>query len=100
MYFSKFILPDEIMRNITKANAQNLINTKTSDFFVFGHEKIDEFDNEMNGLTIEGCIIHKKYYIIPNKILDYILRLNLQELLPLTCISQQDVIESLPLCCH
>ena len=34
MYFSKFILPEEIMRNITKANAQNLINTKTSDFFV------------------------------------------------------------------
>ena len=41
------------MRNITKANAQNLINTKTSDFFVFGQEKIDEFDNAMNSFV--GC---------------------------------------------
>ena len=41
------------MRNITKANAQNLINTKTSDFFVFGQENIDEFDNAMNSFV--GC---------------------------------------------
>ena len=34
----KYILPEEIKRNRTKAPAQNLINTRISDFFVFGQE--------------------------------------------------------------
>ena len=51
--FSKFELPEEIMRNITKATTQNFINTKTNDFFVFGQEKIDDFDNSMNSFM--GC---------------------------------------------
>ncbi len=49
----KYILPDEITRNITKVHTQNLINTRISDFFVFGHEKIMDFDNSMNSFV--GC---------------------------------------------
>ncbi len=43
----KYILPEEIKRNKRKAPAQNLINTRISDFFVFGQEKIMDFDNSM-----------------------------------------------------
>ena len=53
MNLSKFELPEEIMKNITKAITQNFINTKTSDFFVFGQEKIDDLDNSMNSFV--GC---------------------------------------------
>ena len=53
MNFSKFTLPEEITRNTTKATIQNLINTKISDFFVFGQEKIEDFDNSMNSFV--GC---------------------------------------------
>ena len=53
MNFSKFILPEEITRNITKATTQNLINTEIRDFFVFGQENMDDFDNSMNSFI--GC---------------------------------------------
>jgi len=53
MYVLKYILPEEIMRNKTKAPIQNLINTRISDFFVFGQEKIVDFDNSMNSFV--GC---------------------------------------------
>ena len=49
----KYTLPDEIIRNKKKAPNQNLINTKISDFFVFGQEKIVDFDNSMNSFV--GC---------------------------------------------
>ena len=49
----KYILPDEITRNSTKAPNQNLINTRISDFFVFGQEKIMDFDNSMYSFV--GC---------------------------------------------
>ena len=49
----KYILPEEIIRNKRKAPAQNLIKTKISDFFVFGHEKMLEFDNSINSFV--GC---------------------------------------------
>ena len=49
----KYTLPDEIKRNRTKAPAQNLINTSINDFFVFGQEKMEDFDNSMNSLV--GC---------------------------------------------
>ena len=49
----KYILPEEIMRNRTKAPIQNLINTRIRDFFVFGQEKIIEFDNSINSFV--GC---------------------------------------------
>ncbi len=49
----KYILPDEITRNNTKATNQNLINTSVNDFFVFGQEKIILFDNSMNSFV--GC---------------------------------------------
>ena len=49
----KYILPEEITRNITKVNTQNLINTRISDFFVFGHEKMMDFDNSMYSFV--GC---------------------------------------------
>ena len=51
-----------------------VINTKFMNCDITLSPVTSEFDNEMNGLAIEGCIIHKKYYIIPNKILDYILK--------------------------
>ena len=49
----KYTLPEEITRNRTKAPTQNFINIKISDFFVFGHEKILDFDNSMNSFV--GC---------------------------------------------
>ena len=47
------MLPEEITRNKKKAITQNLINTKISDFFVFGQEKIVDFDNAINSFV--GC---------------------------------------------
>ena len=52
-YVLKYALPEEIIRNRTNAPTQNLINTKISDFFVFGQEKIIDFDNSMNSFV--GC---------------------------------------------
>ena len=49
----KYILPEEITRKRIKAPIQNLINTRISDFFVFGQEKILDFDNSMNSFV--GC---------------------------------------------
>ena len=49
----KYTLPEEITRNRTKAPNQNLINTKISDFFVFGQEKIMDFDNSTYSFV--GC---------------------------------------------
>ena len=40
-------------RNRTKAPTQNFAKMKTSDFFVFGQEKILDFDNSMNSFV--GC---------------------------------------------
>ena len=49
----KYTLPEEITRNRTKAPTQNFINIRISDFFVFGQEKILDFDNSMNSFV--GC---------------------------------------------
>ena len=49
----KYTLPEEITRNRTKAPNQNFINIRISDFFVFGQEKILDFDNSMNSFV--GC---------------------------------------------
>ena len=49
----KYILPDEITRNNKNATNQNLISTTVNDFFVFGQEKILDFDNSMNSFV--GC---------------------------------------------
>ena len=49
----KYTLPEEITRNRTKAPTQNYINIRISDFFVFGQEKILDFDNSMNSFV--GC---------------------------------------------
>ncbi|KGF95954.1 hypothetical protein EU95_1037 [Prochlorococcus marinus str. MIT 9201] len=49
----KYVLPEEITRNKTKAPNQIFINTIISDFFVFGQEKIIDFDNSMNSFV--GC---------------------------------------------
>ena len=49
----KYTLPEEIIRNRTKAPNQNFINLRISDFFVFGQEKIFDFDNSMNSFV--GC---------------------------------------------
>ena len=49
----KYTLPEEIIRNRTKAPTQIFINTRISDFFDFGQEKILDFDNSMN--SFEGC---------------------------------------------
>ena len=49
----KYTLPEEIIRNKIKADTQNLINTRISDFYDFGQEKILDFDNSMN--SFEGC---------------------------------------------
>jgi len=49
----KYTLPEEITRNITKAPTQNYIKIRISDFFVFGQEKILDFDNSMNSFV--GC---------------------------------------------
>ena len=40
-------------RNKINAPNQNLSNTKISDFFVFGQEKILDFDNSINSFV--GC---------------------------------------------
>ena len=49
----KYILPEEITRNKTNPANQNLINTITKDFFVFGQEKINDFDNSIYSFV--GC---------------------------------------------
>ena len=49
----KYTLPEEITKNRTKAANQNLINIKISDFFVFGQEKILDFDSSINSFV--GC---------------------------------------------
>ena len=49
----KYTLPEEMIRNSTKAPIQNFINIRISDFFVFGQEKILDFDNSMNSFV--GC---------------------------------------------
>ena len=57
MYFKrnvlKYILPEEITRNRTKAPNQNLSNARIRDFFDFGQEKITDFDNSINSFV--GC---------------------------------------------
>ena len=45
------MLPEEITRNKTKAPNQTFINTIISDFFVFGQEKMIDFDNSMNSFV-------------------------------------------------
>ena len=52
-YVLKNTLPEEMTRNRTKAPTQNFTKTKISDFFVFGQEKILDFDNSMNSFV--GC---------------------------------------------
>ena len=49
----KYILPEAIIINKTNEPNQNLIKTRISDFFVFGQEKINDFDNSMNSFV--GC---------------------------------------------
>ena len=49
----KYTLPEEMPRNKMNAPNQNLINTKISDFFVLGHEKMIDFDNSINSFV--GC---------------------------------------------
>ena len=49
----KYILPEEITINKTKATNQNLTNTSINDFLVFGQENIVDFDNSMNSFV--GC---------------------------------------------
>ena len=49
----KYILPEEITINIMKAPIQNLIKARINDFFVFGQEKMTDFDNSMNSFV--GC---------------------------------------------
>ena len=53
MYLLKYILPEKITRNNRKVNTQNLNNTVIKDLFVFGQEKIFDFDNSMNSFV--GC---------------------------------------------
>ena len=47
-------VPEEITRNRTKVPTQNFINIRISDFFVFGQEKILDFDNSMTSF-VGGC---------------------------------------------
>ena len=49
----KYMLPEEITINSIKVTNQNLINIRIKDFFVFGQEKIEDFDNSMNSFV--GC---------------------------------------------
>ena len=49
----KYTLPEEIIRKITQAPTQNFVKIIISDFFVFGQEKILDFDNSMNSFV--GC---------------------------------------------
>ena len=57
MYFKrnvlKYILPEEITRNRTKAPNQNLSSTRIKDFFDFGQENMTDFDNSINSFV--GC---------------------------------------------
>ena len=57
MYFvmevSKYILPDEIIRNKINVAIQNFVNAIVKDFLDFGKEKILDFDNSINSLV--GC---------------------------------------------
>ena len=57
IYFSrdvlKYILPEEITRNRIKVTNQNFVNTRISDFLVFGQVKKLDFDNSMNSFV--GC---------------------------------------------
>ena len=57
MYFNrdilKYILPEEMKTKITKVPNQNLINTRISDFFVFGQEKKRDLDNSIYSFV--GC---------------------------------------------
>ena len=52
-FILKYILPEEIRRNKAKDASQNLINTRIRAFFVFGQEKIIDFDNSINSFV--GC---------------------------------------------
>ena len=47
----KYTLPEEMTRNRTKAPTQNFAKINISDFFVFGQEKILDFDNCMNSFV-------------------------------------------------
>ena len=47
------MLPEEIKRNKAKVPAQNLSNISISDFFVFGQEKMMDFDSSINSFV--GC---------------------------------------------
>ena len=49
----KYTLPEEMTIKRTKAPTQNFSKIRISDFFVFGQEKIFDFDNSMN--SFEGC---------------------------------------------
>ena len=49
----KYTLPEEIIINRKNEPTQNLINEVIRDFFVFGKEKMLDFDNSMNSLV--GC---------------------------------------------
>ena len=49
----KYILPEEITRNKIKVPTQNFNSTIVRDFFVFGQEKMVDFDNSMNSFV--GC---------------------------------------------
>ena len=49
----KYTLPEEMTRNRTKAPTQNFPKIRINDFFVFGQEKILDFDNSMNSFV--GC---------------------------------------------
>jgi hypothetical protein len=49
----KYILPEEITRNKTKALTQNLLIKTISEIFVFGVEKNLDLDNSMNSFV--GC---------------------------------------------
>jgi len=49
----KYTLPEEMTRNSTKAPNQNFIKVEISAFFLFGQEKILDFDNSMNSFV--GC---------------------------------------------
>ena len=49
----KYILPEEIRINKMKVDIQNFINTMINVFFVFGQEKIVDFDSSINSFM--GC---------------------------------------------
>ena len=49
----KYILPEEIKRNNSKAPIQNLINTIIRVFFVLGQEKNKDLDNSRYSFV--GC---------------------------------------------